>query len=80
MIYLGSQRVITNSFSNHKTAEDYAGAHLSEVKINGTGVVTKVINRFKSHEDSINYNDFLNNKNAWKDGNYYNCKSITNMD
>ena len=47
MIYLGSQRVITNSFSNHKTAEDYAGAHLSEVKINGTGVVTKVINRFK---------------------------------
>ena len=49
MIYLGSQRVITNSFSNHKTAEDYAGAHLSEVKINGTGVVTKVINRFKSH-------------------------------
>lgn len=42
MIYLGSQRVITNSFSNHKTAEDYAGAHLSEVKINGTGVVTKV--------------------------------------
>lgn len=77
MIYLGSQRVITNSFSNHKTAEDYAGAHLSEVKINGTGVVTKVINRFKSHEDSINYNDFINNKNAWKDGNYYNCKSIT---
>ena len=68
MIYLGSQRVITNSFSNHKTAEDYAGAHLSEVKINGTGVVTKVINRFKSHEDSINYNDFLNNKIAWKDG------------
>lgn len=77
MIYLGSARVITNDFANHKTAEDYAGAHQSEIKINGTGRVVKVINRFKSHEDSINYNDFINNQQSWKDGNYYNCISIT---
>lgn len=77
MIYLGSTRVITNTFASHKTAEDYAGNHQSEVKINGTGRVTKVINRFKSHEDSINYNDFINSQNIWKDGNYYNCISIT---
>ncbi len=25
MMYLGSNRVVTNSFSSHKTAEDYAG-------------------------------------------------------
>lgn len=77
MIYLGSTRVITNTFTNHKTAEDYAGAHQSDIKINGTGRVIKVISGFKSHEDSINYNDFINNQTAWKDGNYYNCVSIT---
>lgn len=77
MNYLGSNRVITNPFSSHITAEDYAGEHQSPVSICGKGKVTKVIQKFKSHEDSINYNDFLNNKSTWKDGNYYNCISIT---
>ncbi len=77
MIYLGSERVITNSFSSHVTAEDYAGNHLSDVSINSTCKVVNIINRFKSHEDSINYNNFLNNQNNWRDDNYYNCESIT---
>lgn len=77
MIYLGSERIITNSFVSHVTAEDYAGNHLSDVSINSTCRVINVINKFTSHQDSINYNDFLNNKNSWKDGNYYNCVSIT---
>lgn len=78
MNILGSERVITQTFSNHNSeAEDYAGNHLSDVKIFGTGKVISVINKFKPHENSINYTDFLNNKNSWKDGNYYNCISIT---
>lgn len=77
MMYLGSERIITNSFINHKTAEDYAGNHLSNIKINGVGKVIGVVNKFKSHEDSINYNDYLANQSKWKDGNYYNCISIT---
>jgi hypothetical protein len=77
MIYLGSERIVTNDFSSHSTAEDYSGNHLSNVSIIGSGKVIKVINSFHSHEDSINYNDYLNNKNSWKDGNYYNCISIT---
>ncbi len=77
MIYLGSSRVITNDFSTHKTAEDYAGNHQSDISIVGSGRVIKIVNRFTSHEDSINYNNYLNNKNIWKDGTYYNCISIT---
>lgn len=77
MTYLGSARVITNPFSNHGTAEDYAGDHKSNVSIVGSGRVIKIINRFTSHEDSINYNDYLNNKNKWQDGAFYNCISIT---
>lgn len=77
MKYLGSERVVTSDFSSHKTAEDYAGNHLSDISITGSGKVTKIINSFKSHEDSINYNSYLNNRNVWKDGNYYNCISIT---
>ena len=77
MNYLGSERVITNSFTSHNTAEDYAGNHKSNVSFNGYGKVIKIINYFHSHEDSINYNNYLNNRNNWKDGNYYNCVSIT---
>lgn len=77
MTYLGSERVLTNSFSNHITAEDYAGEHLSDVSINSTCKVINVINKFKSHEDSINYNDFLSNQSNWRNGNIYNCISIT---
>lgn len=77
MTYLGSERVLTNNFSNHVTAEDYAGEHLSDVSINSTCKVINVINKFKSHEDSINYNDFLNNQGNWRSGNVYNCISIT---
>lgn len=77
MIYLGAERVITNSFSSHVTAEDYSGAHKSDVVMYGKGKVIRVINSFISHEDSINYNTFLNNQQNWRDGNYYNCISIT---
>lgn len=77
MIYLGSERVITNNFSNHVSAEDYAGPHLSDISINSTCKVINVINKFKSHTNSINYNDFLNNQNNWWNGNVYNCISIT---
>ena len=69
MTYLGSERILTNSFSNHISAEDYAGDHLSDVSINSTCKVINVINKFKSHEDSINYNEFLNNQNNWRSGN-----------
>ncbi len=77
MIYLGSTRVLTQDFGSHKYAEDYAGDHKSIVKMNGQGKVIQVINRFKSHEDSINYQTFLNNQSRWKDGNIYHCVSIT---
>ena len=62
MNYLGENRVVTNPFSSHITAEDYAGSHESKVSIYGTGKVVKVINKFHCHEDSINYNNFLKNK------------------
>lgn len=77
MNYLGANRVVTNSYKDHVTAEDYAGAHLSPVKINGTGKVIKIINSFHSHEDSINYNDFLNHRKEWKRDSIYHCISIT---
>lgn len=77
MNYLGANRVVTNSYKVHVTAEDYAGDHLSPVKINGTGKVIKIINSFHSHEDSINYNDFLNYRKEWKKDDIYHCVSIT---
>lgn len=77
MIYLGSERVITSTYANHITAEDFSGEHLSDVSINSTCRVIKVINKFISHEDSINYNNFLNNQYNWFNGEYYNCISIT---
>jgi len=77
MIYLGAERIITNSFASHVTAEDYSGTHKSNVIMYGKGKVIRVINSFISHEDSINYNTYLANRNNWKDGNYYNCISIT---
>lgn len=77
MIYLGAERVVTNSFASHGTAEDYSGAHQSNVIMYGKGRVVKVIDSFISHQDSINYNNFLQNQQAWKDGDYYNCISIT---
>ena len=77
MNYLGSNRVITNAYSNHGTAEDYAGDHLSNVCMYGSGKVTRIINKFKSHEDSINYNNFLNNGKNWLRNGVYYCISIT---
>lgn len=59
MKYLGSERSITQDYITHGGAEDYSGVHKSEIKINGKGKVIKIINKFKSHEDSINYNTFL---------------------
>ena len=77
MKYLGSERSITQDFKTHKVAEDYSGNHKSEIKINGKGKIIKIINRFKSHEDSINYNTFLENQNIWYSNGIYNCVSIT---
>lgn len=77
MIYLGAERFLTNSYENHETAEDYSGVHTSNVSMYGRGKVIRVINSFTSYEDSINYGSFLQNRNQWKDGNYYNCISIT---
>lgn len=77
MNYLGSNRIITNPFSSHGTAEDYAGNHLSNVILYGSGKVIRIINKFKSHEDSINYNNFLNNGNSWYKDGIYHCISIT---
>lgn len=78
MNILGSERVVTQDFATHQyQAEDYAGNHLSDVKITGKAKVISTVNKYISHEDSINYNNFLENKNNWKDGNYYNCISIT---
>jgi hypothetical protein len=78
MNILGAERIVTQTFSAHQnTAEDYAGNFLSDIKIFGTGKVISVVNKYKSYEDTINYNDFLNNKSKWKNGNYYNCVSIS---
>jgi len=77
MLLLGSNRSITHDYSTHGDAEDYAGEHLSIIKINGSSKVTRVVNKYIAHEDSINYYDYLNNAFNWKDGTYYNCISIT---
>ncbi len=77
MILLGSERSVTQNYATHKTAEDYSGSHLSPIKISGTGKVTRVVNHYQVHEDSINYNDYLKNQYNWRDGDYYNCVSIT---
>lgn len=77
MILLGAERYITQNYQQHKTAEDYSGAHLSPIKITGTAKVTKVVNHYQVHEDSINYDDFIRNQASWRDGDYYNCTSIT---
>jgi hypothetical protein len=36
----------------------------------------KVVNKYKGHNNSINYHEFLNNQKKWKDGNY----EFTNVD
>jgi len=77
MIYLGSERTLTQDYKSHGVAEDYSGFHKSEVKINGRGKVIKVINKFVSHQDSINYNNFLKNQSVWYKNGVYNCVSIT---
>ncbi|MGI6329998.1 MAG: SH3 domain-containing protein [Bacilli bacterium] len=76
MILLGSKRIITQNFKNHQYAEDYAGLHLSDIKIYGKAKVIHVVNKYQSYKDTINYHDFLNNKERWKEGSYYNCLSI----
>ena len=77
MFLLGSKRIVSQSYATHKYAEDYAGLHLSNIKIYGRAKVNKVINKYKPHEDTVNYNEYLNNRNSWKDGVYYNLISIT---
>lgn len=77
MILLGVERYVTNPFQDHKTAEDYSGAHLSPVKITGKAKVVRVVNRYQVYEDAINYDDFIKNQNSWKKGEEYYCISIT---
>lgn len=77
MLLLGSERVVTQDYNTHKDAEDYVGEHLSDIRINGKAKVIKVVNKYMAHEDAINYNEYMKNKNTWKDGTYYNCVSIT---
>lgn len=77
MILLGSERTVTQDFKIHGYAEDYSGEHLSNIRFNGVGKVINVVNKFKCHEDTINKNDYNNYKSSWKDGDYYNCISIT---
>jgi len=78
MNILGSERIITSDFTRHGYyAEDYSGDHLSNIVFNGRGKVINVVNKYICHEDSVNKNDFNNNKTNWIDGEYYNCISIT---
>ena len=69
--------LITQDYITHGGAEDYSGVHKSEIKINGKGKVIKIINKFKSHEDSINYNTFLEKQSVWYSNGIYECISIT---
>lgn len=77
MNYLGAVRSVTQDYKTHQVAEDYSGVHKSIVKMNGVGRVIKVVNRFVSHEDSINYTTFLQNQKNWWNGSVYVCTSIT---
>lgn len=77
MMILGSERYITQDYAHHLTAEDYSGEHLSPVKIVGTAKVIRVVNHYLPHEDSLNYQEFLERQYEWKDGDYYNCISLT---
>lgn len=77
MMILGSDRYITQDYEHHLTAEDYSGEHLSPVKIVGSAKVIRVVNHYLPHEDSLNYQEFLRRQYEWKDGDYYNCISLT---
>ncbi|MDD2489787.1 MAG: M23 family metallopeptidase [Bacilli bacterium] len=77
MKLLGSERIVTQSYERHRYAEDYAGLHLSDILINGKAKVITVINKYKPYEDTIDRNDYINNKPKWKDGVHYNCVSIS---
>ncbi|HHX17007.1 MAG TPA: M23 family metallopeptidase [Mollicutes bacterium] len=77
MLLLGNDRFVTQDYKTHGSAEDYKGEHLSDIRIRGTAKVTKVVNKYIPHEDTIDYNEFQKNKDTWKDGIYFNCVSIT---
>ena len=78
MMILGAQRVVTQDYAHHLTAEDYSGEHLSAIQIQNTAKVIRVVNHYIAHEDSLNYNDFLANQKNWYDGSGgYHCISIT---
>ena len=77
MKYLGSERVITLPFEEHKTAEDYAGIMLSPLSIKGQYKVIKTVTKYQSYEDSVDYNTFISNQKTWKKDNGYQCVTIT---
>ncbi len=74
---LGSNRIVTQDYNRHRYAEDYAGVHLSDIKIFGRAKVIRVVNKYIPYEDTIDYNDYLKNRQQWQDGTYYNCISIS---
>ena len=77
MRLLGVERKVTQDYAQHGTAEDYAGTHMSNIQIYGRAKVVSVVNKYRGYYDTIDYDDFKANKNAWKDGVYYNCISIS---
>ncbi len=77
MILLGSERYVTQDYQAHVTAEDYSGEHLSPVRFAGSAKVIGVVNGYKPHEDSVNYQTFLKNQQAWKTDGGYNCQTLT---
>lgn len=77
MKYVGSERVITLSYQEHQTAEDYAGAISTPLSLKGSYKVIRVVNRYKNHEDSLQYNVFLAEQQNWKRTGGYQCTTIT---
>ncbi len=76
MNYVGSSRVVTLSYQEHQTAEDYAGVLSSPLSLRGSYKVIEVVQKYKNYEDTIDYNTFISNQNSWKKGNGYQCLTL----
>lgn len=77
MNLVGSEREVSLPFESHKIAEDYVGAFASSVSLKGSYKVIKVVDKYQSYEDTIEYNLFLQNQQAWKLEDGYQCKTLT---
>lgn len=71
------ERAVTQEYNKHKVAEDYSGPHMSNIVINGRAKVVHVVNKYRCYYDTIDANEFDVNKDVWKEGNYYQCLSIS---